>query len=453
MDLIKQIDKNLSFNENTIRIVGTLDNPWFVAKDICDILDIKDNRSALRIIPDKWKSDSVIETTGGKQSMNIVNESGLYKIIMRSNKPIAEKFQNFICEEVLPSLRKQGEYKMQKMFEEKLEEKNLVIYKQQTDIETTTRYLKRINRRKYCSGNSIYIISHPKFVNEYKIGFTTNINRRPNEYETYAPDQYYIEYHRLIKNMKQVEMIIHTAYESKRCNRNKEWFTFEDLQKVIDEIDVTCDAIEKLYKNNESKQEYEVDYEDNDVKEELIKVPQHAIKNPLLLPTKPCNACNFIKPLEEFNLAKEHRDGRENTCTVCRRAKNLESAQEKRLIYGVPDEKTCNKCKQTKPLDKFRKQSTFVDGHRPGCKECDKEESKARQKRPKIEVVEKPCFKCKTIKNVDEFNKNIAKKDGYAIYCKICIKDKTDKYNTENKDKILEKKRQKRKVDKESHTP
>lgn len=69
--------------------------------------------NALLNISEKWKGTKVISTLGGKQNMRIINEAGLYKLIMRSNKPIAQKFQEVVCEEILPNLRKKGEYKMQ----------------------------------------------------------------------------------------------------------------------------------------------------------------------------------------------------------------------------------------------------------------------------------------------------------------------------------------------------
>ena len=106
MELIKQIDETISFNEKNIRVIGSYEEPWFVVKDICEILEIKDNRSALRIIPEKWKGEQILPTLGGKQITSIINEAGLYKLIMRSNKPIAQKFQEVVCEEILPSLRK-----------------------------------------------------------------------------------------------------------------------------------------------------------------------------------------------------------------------------------------------------------------------------------------------------------------------------------------------------------
>jgi len=63
---------------------------------------------ALIKLSEKCKGTKVIGTLGGKQDMRVINEAGLYKLIMRSNKPIAEKFQEWVCEEVLPSIRKSG---------------------------------------------------------------------------------------------------------------------------------------------------------------------------------------------------------------------------------------------------------------------------------------------------------------------------------------------------------
>ena len=117
MDLINQIDETLSFNNENIRVVGTYDEPWFVAKDVCNILGISNVSMALTKLPEKWKGVKVIDTLGGDQNLRIINESGVYKIIMRSNKPIAEKFQEVVCEEILPSIRKTGEFKLQKMLE------------------------------------------------------------------------------------------------------------------------------------------------------------------------------------------------------------------------------------------------------------------------------------------------------------------------------------------------
>ena len=69
------------------------------------------------MLPEKWRGSEKLNTFGGEQNMNIINEAGLYKLVMRSNKPIAQKFQEVVCEEILPSLRKKGEYQIQSILD------------------------------------------------------------------------------------------------------------------------------------------------------------------------------------------------------------------------------------------------------------------------------------------------------------------------------------------------
>jgi len=101
-----------NFNNKNIRIIGTYDKPWFIAKDICEILGLTQVNKTILNIPEKWKGRKIIPSLGGDQEMVIISEPAVYKIIMRSNKPNAEKFQEFVCEEVLPTIRKKGEYKL-----------------------------------------------------------------------------------------------------------------------------------------------------------------------------------------------------------------------------------------------------------------------------------------------------------------------------------------------------
>jgi prophage antirepressor-like protein len=101
------------FDDKIIRIIRHNNEPWFVAKDICDILEINNNRKTISGIPEKWKGVTKSDTLGGVQEMTIINEPAVYKIIMRSNKPNAQKFQDKVCEEILPSIRKKGYYKLE----------------------------------------------------------------------------------------------------------------------------------------------------------------------------------------------------------------------------------------------------------------------------------------------------------------------------------------------------
>ena len=82
--------------------------PWFVANDVCAILEI--DRTQTRRLDDDEKGVYLIHTLGGDQKMSIVNEFGLYSLILRSRKPEAKAFRRWITHEVIPTIRKHGMY-------------------------------------------------------------------------------------------------------------------------------------------------------------------------------------------------------------------------------------------------------------------------------------------------------------------------------------------------------
>ena len=82
-------------------------DPWFVAKDICDVLGLSNPTVALNALDQDERSKFLL---GRQGETNIINESGLYALIFRSNKPNARKFRKWITSEVLPSIRKTGKY-------------------------------------------------------------------------------------------------------------------------------------------------------------------------------------------------------------------------------------------------------------------------------------------------------------------------------------------------------
>ena len=94
-----------------IRVQQVAGQPWFVAKDVCDALDMRQNaESALRTLDDDEKGAESISTPGGNQTMLCVNESGLYHLIFNSRKAQAMKFRKWVTGEVLPAIRKAGRY-------------------------------------------------------------------------------------------------------------------------------------------------------------------------------------------------------------------------------------------------------------------------------------------------------------------------------------------------------
>lgn len=106
-----QVFNNAMFGN--VRIVMKDNEPWFVAKDVCECLDVNNSRQALTRLDDDEKDDVILnDTIGRKQEMTTVNEYGLYSLVLSSRKPEAKEFKRWITHEVLPSLRKYGTYSM-----------------------------------------------------------------------------------------------------------------------------------------------------------------------------------------------------------------------------------------------------------------------------------------------------------------------------------------------------
>jgi prophage antirepressor-like protein len=99
------------FNGSKIHTFGTWDEPLFIAKDVCEILDISKYRDAVARLEDYEKGRPVkVDTSQGSRSMATITEAGLYSLISRSNKPIAKEFKKWVNTQVLPSIRKTGSY-------------------------------------------------------------------------------------------------------------------------------------------------------------------------------------------------------------------------------------------------------------------------------------------------------------------------------------------------------
>lgn len=99
-----------TYNGNEVRIVQKDGEPWWVLKDICEVLGISKYRDTAARLEDDEREPIRVDTLGGAQEMLCVNESGLYNVILRSDKPEAKPFRKWVTSEVLPSIRRHGAY-------------------------------------------------------------------------------------------------------------------------------------------------------------------------------------------------------------------------------------------------------------------------------------------------------------------------------------------------------
>lgn len=123
-----------------IRTAGTADEPMFCLSDICKVLELQTGATKNRLDP---KGVNLINTptSSGEQQMVYVNEKNLYKVIMRSDKPQAEPFQDWVCGDVLPAIRKTGSYTARQMSRKELAQ---MIIQQEEEMEV----LRLENKRK-----------------------------------------------------------------------------------------------------------------------------------------------------------------------------------------------------------------------------------------------------------------------------------------------------------------
>ncbi|HUN42612.1 MAG TPA: Bro-N domain-containing protein [Acetobacteraceae bacterium] len=98
------------FQDARVRTVAKDGETWFVAADVCEVLEHTNSRKAVGRLEDDEKGVTTVYTPGGNQEMTIVSESGLYALVFTSRKPEARAFRRWVTGEVLPAIRKSGRY-------------------------------------------------------------------------------------------------------------------------------------------------------------------------------------------------------------------------------------------------------------------------------------------------------------------------------------------------------
>src|SRR5262249_26102478 len=106
MTQTKALTTIFDYQSSQVRVIMRDGIPWFVAKDVCTVLDIANYRDAARKLDEDERGVVITDTLGGSQSMICINEPGLYRLIFQSRKAEAKAFSRWVTHEVLPSIRK-----------------------------------------------------------------------------------------------------------------------------------------------------------------------------------------------------------------------------------------------------------------------------------------------------------------------------------------------------------
>lgn len=110
--VFKYEDDDILNDMTTVEIDGEI---WFVAAEVCALLDIKNVSDAVASLDDDEKLISELIRSGQSRKVNLVNESGLYNLVFRSSKPGAKQFRKWITKVVIPSIRKTGSYGVERL--------------------------------------------------------------------------------------------------------------------------------------------------------------------------------------------------------------------------------------------------------------------------------------------------------------------------------------------------
>ena len=116
-----------NYNGNEVRTIQKDGEPWWVLKDVCEVLGLSSPHKVFDRLDEDEKGRNQIPTPGGEQEKTDINESGLYNVILRSDKPEAKPFRKWVTSEVLPSIRKHGAYMTPETLEQAILNPDMMI--------------------------------------------------------------------------------------------------------------------------------------------------------------------------------------------------------------------------------------------------------------------------------------------------------------------------------------
>lgn len=151
VDTAQQSIVPFDFQGRPIRVISdSVGEPWFIAADVCKILELDNVSRAVASLEEEDKGVTTSNTLGGEQQVTTVSEAGLYDLVFKSRKPEAKAFKRWVMREVLPSIRKTGSYSISKTGDHRLDALEMLrqnvlaiidIEKQQAETERRVKLL------------------------------------------------------------------------------------------------------------------------------------------------------------------------------------------------------------------------------------------------------------------------------------------------------------------------
>ena len=187
MEIVKAFNSNNLHTEIVIK--GSINEPLFRASDVGTVLEMGNIRTSINDFTDSEKVVHTMDTLGGSQQVTFLTEKGLYKVLFKSRKPIAEKFQNWVCE-VVKEIRLNGVYDLQKQLLQ-VEDQKAKEYELKLDNQKVLEREKILLKEYATIGCIVYIIKVKTFENgqyiiklgESRRGVKDRYNEHKSKYE------------------------------------------------------------------------------------------------------------------------------------------------------------------------------------------------------------------------------------------------------------------------------
>ena len=401
----------IDFGDHKVSVLGSIEDPWFIAREIGAVFNIKNIRQNLTTFPAGWTIVCPFDSLGGRQETKMINEMAVYRIAMRSNKPEAIAFQTCVAK-LLKELRTKGTVELKQALAEyktsyeeiketcsllKETNKNLIENYKRLE-ENHKRILYKRSRPKLQTGPCFYIIRDINMEDILYFGITKNISERLQTYSTYIQPVIklliFTDINALLENACKVR---YRNNVQEGATERIKGITFGELKDfaisslALFGADYTvCDLeTNEVIDSKGSVVGSVYIYNTKVVKEKPPVGPKPAPA------TKECRGCHLTLDASLYNKDRTKRDG---LTTICKNCERLNKAKYKVRHFEVENsgetEKTCSRCAETKPLSDFVKHAYAKGGLSAQCRECVKDSRNARRQQQKSEGERFVCEMC-----------------------------------------------------------
>jgi prophage antirepressor-like protein len=247
MEIFNEI---LKLNDNIIVIVYDKNGDiWFGLRDVVKALEYNNYRKAVARLKISKKNIKLylkihgtpqgVPSKGTHPNKKFINESGLYELLSKSTKPLARIFMDRYFTDIMPEIRKNGKYILNKQEMNKTNEINNELKQENIELKNNLRNII------YPIGPALYLIS--KVVHNkkyYKLGFTKNLNKRLKVYNTGSPNKIYYNYFIMVKS-KSIDSCMKNIMKNNEFIKNKEFYLarLSRILEFIKSYDLNLDKI------------------------------------------------------------------------------------------------------------------------------------------------------------------------------------------------------------------